>query len=124
MTDAVTTRDDRLRLGAQAFIGLIEVVHGMTETNFKDAASDHPELDHLDPRDYKAAALVIRGTMLHNLSHADEARREGFLRALTDLICLVADDAIPGDDWDPIATTAASFDGAASTTGSKEVCHG
>ncbi|MFT3820477.1 MAG: hypothetical protein QM750_23170 [Rubrivivax sp.] len=120
MAEATTAREARVRLGAQVFIGLIEVVSGMTETNFKDS----DDVDSSDPRDYKAAANTVRGVMLHNLNHHEDARREGFLRALTDLICIVGDGFGPGEDWDPIATTAASFDAVANTAHSEGRRHG
>jgi hypothetical protein len=107
---AEPTREDLLRYGASILIGLIEVVKGMTETDFVDWQKANPGEDATDCRDYCAAVAVVRGTLLHNLNHYNEVRREGFLRALVDLLCVFGDGVTPTwETWDPIANTATGF---------------
>lgn len=62
-----------------------------------------------DARDYRAMAATVRADLAANLGHRDAAHAEGYLRALTDLLSIVADGCAPGADWTPIANTERAF---------------
>lgn len=72
------------------------------------------ETGEVDGRDYVAMAVMVERSINRNIVHATPAQREGYLRALTDLLCIVGDGAGPGDDWNPIVNTSPAFDAAMS----------
>ena len=90
--------------GAQAFLALMENVRTISNATCTLGEDDS------DARDYRSIAALIESSVLKNLDCSVNAKhREGFLRALTDLLTLNADGCGVGDDWDPIAATARAF---------------
>ena len=63
--------------------------------------------DEVDGRDYVGIALAVETSFADILS--DAARREGYLRALADLLCQSADGGFPGPEWDPIQVTEGAY---------------
>jgi hypothetical protein len=63
--------------------------------------------DDDDGRDYFVLTKAIEASFVDNLN--DAARREGFLRAMADLLCNCADEGLPGPEWDPIQVTEGAF---------------
>ena len=107
-------RPNPARAGAQALLELLRHLHQQSERNFTaqsevegDCYADQP---HTDPRDYIAFAKDIEASILANIVNAEAARREGYLRAMTDLFCIVGDGCGPDlDNWDPLAATEIAF---------------
>jgi hypothetical protein len=92
----------QVQQGAQAFRDLLEVVKKLSDdTADPDSA--------VDTRDYVAMFGALESSLNANLVDAGAGRREGFIRALTDLICVSVDCACPNLDWDPIETTNPAF---------------
>lgn len=67
------------------------------------------ESGEFDSRNYVDMASILENSINRNFVHATPERREGYLRALADLLCMVADGTSPGPNWNPIETTAGSF---------------
>lgn len=94
--------------GAAAFRALIARLGDMSETACVDA---DPHLgDSDDMRDYLGMSEAVAESLTANLTHTDPLHREGYLRAVTSLLALVADGCGPSEDWDPLGETAAAFD--------------
>ena len=97
----------RTREGAAAFIELIKTVQALSEADLAQY-SEVAETGR-DVRDYRKMADAVGFALRSNLFQADPAHAQGFLRALTDLLCMEGDGFSPGDDWDPIHNTAAAY---------------
>lgn len=95
-----------LRDGAEAFrslFGRVSRISNDTCCRFGEG---------LDGRNYVAVSDAIETSLRAVLDDDDALRREGYLRALADLLCLVADGAgYTEDSPDPLTTTEASFSG-------------
>lgn len=96
---------DALQAGAAALQGLIRRIGDMGDADLAAADDDGDG----DARDYRAMAATVQADLAANLSHESPEHRQGYLRALTDLLSIVADGAGPGHDWDPVSDTAAAF---------------
>lgn len=96
---------DALQAGAAALQGLIRRIGDMGDADLAAADDDAAG----DTRDYQAMAAAVQADLAANLGHDSPEHRQGYLRALTDLLCMVADGAGPGDGWDPIQVTASAF---------------
>ena len=96
---------DQLTAGADALRDLIKRVGEKGDADLEEVMGDAviPDL-----RDYRAMAQMIDESMAANLTGATGDFREGFLRALTDLFSLVADDGLTRD-WDPLPRTHIAF---------------
>lgn len=100
---------DATQAGATAFKDLLEQLRAKGDADLGAYWAARPESDCEDARDYRAlGAMVLTGVDCH-LTHQDAGHREGFLRALTELLCRVMDGGIPCGDWDPLNNTAAAF---------------
>lgn len=95
---------ESLQAGASALQDLIRRVGDRGNADLAAAGDDAG-----DARDYRALAAMVLQDLLANLHHPEAARRDGYLRALTDLLSMVADGSGPVEDWNPIRTTAAAF---------------
>lgn len=93
--------------GAQALHALVAELAAMSDAGCSDV-DDYRLGEFPDLRDYRAMADAVERSVVQNLSGAG-AHREGYLRALTHLLALVADGCGPGEDWEPIGATAAAF---------------
>lgn len=95
-----------LRAGADAFQSLFARIDEIgRETVFRFG-------EDIDGRDYVAMSKAIEASLRAALDDSDAQLREGYLRALTDLLCIVADGCAPSDDTpDPLITTAPAFSG-------------
>lgn len=58
--------------------------------------------DGHDGRDYRAITALIEASLISQYVSALPDRREGYLRAMADMLCMVADGVLPGEDWDPL----------------------
>ena len=97
-----------IRDGVTAFKALIlqiEELSNETVCQFDDKGDT-------DGRDYVMMAAMVERSINSNIFHSTSAKREGYLRALTDMLCMVADGSGPSDGWDPIANTALAFNAA------------
>lgn len=63
----------------------------------------------IDGRDYVAITAIVESSVDRNIIHSTSATREGYLRALTDALCMLGDGVSPCDDWNPIQNTALAF---------------
>jgi len=91
--------------GATALVVLLERIKEIGNAACLDSDAD--------TRDYKTMAAEVRRSIEGNLINASPQHAEGYLRAMTDLLNIVTDGcglSTPYRDWDPIATTAHSFD--------------
>ncbi|ABE42921.1 hypothetical protein [Polaromonas sp. JS666] len=76
------------------------------------AVSDETiDLEAEEDRDYFAITQLVAKSLKENLKNPDPAHREGYLRAITDILCMAVDGVSPGDNWDPIDSTKRSFSG-------------
>lgn len=97
-----------LTKGALALRDLIDRVDACTGNDF----DQYPDSNSgpLDPRDYVAVVDLIAEALDGNYVNASARRREGFLRALADLICTVGDGfCLSRESWDPLKTTESAF---------------
>lgn len=92
------TRSSLVCAGADALIALVNEVKRESERQLAD----------YDGRAYHELVRTVETSLDRHFVHSDAAHREGYLRALTDLLCMVADDVTPSrsSGWDPIANTA------------------
>ena len=103
-TENGTTASAAVYAGAAAFLDLIRHIQ---EQGDKDLES-HDD-NESDARDYFAMAEMVQASIRENLEYAAQAHRQGYLRALTDLLSIVGDGCGPGDEWDPIKATERAF---------------
>lgn len=101
-----------LHAGAAAVPALLQTLGKRADEDLRDYSDANPDRDGEDGRDYRVLAGMVRASLDANLQHQDPAHVEGYLRALTDLFCIVADGCGPGDDWEPLKSSAACFHGA------------
>jgi hypothetical protein len=98
---------DALRAGATALQDLIRRLGDMAEADYIAAGLDGDNTE--DERDFRAMADLVQRDLAANLDHQSPDHRQGYLRALTALLSIVADGAAPSFGWDPIKDTAAAF---------------
>ncbi len=94
------------RNGAAALQDLIAYIGDLSDTTCSDL---HDHGAEGDSRDYLGMSEMVSASLRANLAHADPLHAEGYLRALTSLLCIVADGCAPGRDWEPLRETEASF---------------
>lgn len=96
--------------GAAALVELLRHIHDETEREIGIELERDPQSDN-DARDYAAVSKAIEESITANFAQASAAHREGFVRALADLLCMFVHGGTldPFDNWDPIKTTEASF---------------
>lgn len=101
---------DALHSGAQALQDLMRRLSEKGDDDLAAAYARMSEEEAGDARDYPAMVDMVQRDLAANLDHPSPDHRQGYLRALTDLLCTVGDGAAPNaDGWDPIRTTAAAF---------------
>lgn len=98
----------QLHRGAAAFHALLSEIRIRTNEHFAAAAPNGEDVDE-DWRDYRELAAIVDASVDANLGHADPKHREGYLRALTSLLSIVADGAGPSETWSPITETERAF---------------
>lgn len=91
------------RAGAEAFSELLNVIRMVSSDTVWEFG------ESIDGRDYTRMSRVVAHSIVDNLGRATGASRDGYLRALTDLLCLVADEALPEKDRDPLKVTEPAF---------------
>ncbi|MDE2395471.1 MAG: hypothetical protein KGM91_08520, partial [Burkholderiales bacterium] len=94
---------DAAQAGADALPALLREIGAKTERDLEGATGDAG-----DARDYRGMLHMVERTLAANLD-ADPARRQGFLRALTDMFARLADGCGLPDDWQPLESSAAAF---------------
>ncbi len=94
---------DALHTGAAALQHLLDEIR-----TIGDAASFE---DDTDDRDYHAIVSALESSLLkHVIQTDDKKHREGYLRALGDLLSIAGDGGLPYfDEWDPISNTARAY---------------
>lgn len=98
--------------GADAFLGLMRAIKALsieTHNRYNDDKDGNPGSEDIDGRDYPAMVAATRASVTDNLIHADQHHIAGYMRAMADLLCIVADGCHPGDDWRPLQTTEPAF---------------
>ena len=96
-----------VRAGADAFLRLLQQVNLQTAADF--AAEDDGALDDVDLRNYPALVALVDASVRENFVDSSPQRRQGFLRAIADLLAMHADGAVPGAGWDPLKSSEAAF---------------
>lgn len=105
MAEQQRTTNKAKHAGARAFIATVADLAAVRDNLMGEAAL--PEMDWPRIVDRLQASLDA------NLRHADPLHRQGYLRALVDLLLTAADGFVPGPEWDArqaIANTAGGFD--------------
>ena len=101
-----------VRSGAAALQDLIRRVTDSGNAGLEKRFALHPDADDaVDARDYRAMCELVQASIESNVNHECAAHREGYLRALVDLLCIAGDGCAPDDEWNPIANTARAFAG-------------
>jgi hypothetical protein len=101
-----------LHSGAAELLSLLHRLATKANADLCTYWAAHPDREGQDGRDYRGLADMVGTAIEVNLRHPDPTHREGFLRALTDLLCAEADECFVSlDGWGPIAHTAHSFEG-------------
>lgn len=95
---------DNLGAGASALQELIRHI-GTISDDTCDSLGDGPG----DGRDYVTMVKLVEASIGADLVDASGEHREGYLRALAHLLCLVADGAGPTGTWDPLLETSTAF---------------
>lgn len=98
-----------VRHGADAFLALLTMILTKSEADFAAAFEAGADLT-FDARDWPTLVQLIGDNIAANMTNAAPAHREGYLRALADLLCFHVAGCHPASDWDPIENTAAAFD--------------
>ena len=98
--------------GAAGFRDLLAYIGDLSETTCTDL---YEHGDNGDSRDYLGMSEMVAQSLQTNLNHVDPEHRQGYLRALTSLLCIVADGCAPGADWEPLRDTAPAFDAPTAT---------
>lgn len=87
--------------GAESFIQLRKEIQRIShESSHRLAGEDY---------DYVAMVKALEPCIQANALHEDALHRQGFLRALADLISTEVSGCGLPDQWDPVNTTAESF---------------
>lgn len=89
------------RLGAHALQVLVESI-GTISDETCDRFNPAGEEVTVDGRDYPQMLDALQ-VALGRLDREPEGYRIGFLMALAELLCFIADSCSPGDDWRPLA---------------------
>ena len=90
------------QIGADAFVRLLADIKKISDATVRTAGGDG--------RDYRAMTQLVRKSLTqHVLDGTADDAQNGFLRALTDLLCMTVDGAAPDDQWNPLKNTAAAF---------------
>ena len=97
---------DSLRAGADAFLALICRIR---EQGDRDVQISLDDPGCPDSRDYREMSQLVAASIAANLNAKSAKRREGYLRAMTDLLSIAADGCAPGQNWDPLANTNVAF---------------
>lgn len=90
------------RTGAQSFIQVLQHLKASADAD--------------DGRDYAELVDKLQASITGCLQHPSHAHRQGYVRALCDVLCVTADECtLPRDwatAWDPLAASALDFEGA------------
>lgn len=105
-TAQFSSRDGEVKDGANRFMLLLDRVRQISDSTVDRFG------EHQDGRDYVQIAEELERAMREHLLEAPDGQKEGFLRALCDLMSVCADGCCISSDWDPLSTTAAAFSAA------------
>jgi hypothetical protein len=96
---------DDLHQGADALKALMQTLGAISNLTLS------PETE-ADTRDYACMTRLVHRALTLNLHHQNPNHVQGFIRAMTDLLCINADGCgVTLGKWDPIDDTAHSFEG-------------
>ena len=95
---------DNIDAGAAALRELIRHIGTIS-----DATCDSLGDDNGDGRDYVTMVQLVDASIRANVAEGCSEHREGYLRALAHLLCIVADGAGPTSAWNPLMETSAAF---------------
>lgn len=104
----IQTDQKQVRVGASAFIEMLEAVKARTEADL-EAHVQAGGNDIEDARDYPAIVSLIDAALQAHVTDAPPLHRQGFLRALADLLAMEVDGCGRSDNWDPVKTTEAAY---------------
>ena len=106
------------RAGAEALVALMREIFWHTENVAAGLPEEELE-DIVTPRDYVWCTRLVEKRLAENLARAP-AHRQGFLRAVTEVLSLAADgcspplsicsDVPPFDGWDPLEASRECFE--------------
>ena len=99
---------DDLNAGARAFLQLLADVNSQTTADFEAASESQLESGE-DVRDYAAIVDSLETTLRVNFVEASADRRQGFMRALADLLACHVEGGWRPMPYDPVQITEASF---------------
>lgn len=102
-------RASSVRIGADSFQHLLNTINHAGQASLAAHWSAHPDDEGEDRRDYRALAKLVQDSLIRGLTEPDEVRREGFVRALTDALCMYVDGCSPEKNWDSVRATAWAF---------------
>ncbi|MGN6831093.1 hypothetical protein [Paucibacter sp. M5-1] len=103
-----TDHKRQVRAGASAFIDMLEAIRARTEADL-DAHVEAGGSDVEDARNYPAIVSLIHATLQTHVTDAPPLHRQGFLRALADLLSIEVDGGSRSEGWDPIKTTEPAY---------------
>lgn len=95
--------DHSLRAGAKALKDTLQAITDLSNQTCCQLGDD------VDSRDYVTMTNIVESSIRTNLIDAPPEHRQGYLRALVDLLGLVGDDCGLPRPWDPIASTESAF---------------
>ena len=98
-----TGADQSLRAGADALKDTLQAITDLANKTCDQLGDD------VDGRDYVTMASMVERSIRTNWLEASTDHREGYLRALADLLGIVGDDCGLPRPWDPITTTETAF---------------
>lgn len=101
---------ENLQIGVPMIAGALAVSELIRQFGvISDATTDSESAS--DTRDYGAMLGLLRVSVDRYVIHGQPAEREGFLRALVDVLAAEADGAGVDRDWDPVAAIAVQLSG-------------
>ena len=107
MTSPTKQKSLEIRAGADAFLSLLVAIKAKTESDLEEFAEAGG--DYADVRDYPALVRTLERDLIANVVEASPAHRQGYLRAIVDLLALEVDGCGISDDWDPLLSSAPAF---------------
>ena len=111
MTDTTTKTAPQIARRANGANALKELLKSIQDVSNATVLRDGEEADG---RDYKTITAILDRSITCNVcqDELDPTSREGYLRALADILCMCVDGVLPDlAAWDPIQNTAMAFEG-------------
>ncbi|MDY0746557.1 hypothetical protein SNE35_18735 [Paucibacter sp. R3-3] len=97
-----------VRTGAGAFLSLLQRIKTRAESDISAFMASNGG-EYGDARNYRAIVALIEADLISQVAEAGPSHREGYLRAIADMLCLAVDGCGVGPDWDPLASSVEAF---------------